>query len=75
MTYSVDTVLLQHGLKGFTLKIFFNVYLFLRERQSMSGGKAEREREREETQNLKQDPGSELSAQSQMWGSNSQTRS
>ena len=55
-------------------KIFFNVYLFLRER--------EREREREragegqrqmETQNLKQAPGSELSAQRLTWGSNPQT--
>ena len=36
----------------------------------MSGGGAERERE---TQNLKQAPGSELSAQSPTWGSNSQT--
>ena len=36
----------------------------------MSGRRAERERER---QNLKQAPGSELSAQSPMWGSNSQT--
>ena len=42
----------------------------------MRGGGAERERERErerETQNLKQAPGSELSAQSPTWGSNSQT--
>ena len=43
----------------------------------MSGGGAERERERErerETQNPKQAPGSELSAQSLMRGSNPQTR-
>ena len=39
----------------------------------MSGGEAEREREREETQNLKQAPGSELSAQSPMQGSKSRT--
>ena len=42
----------------------------------MSRGGAERERERErerETLNLKQAPGSELSAQSPMRGSNSQT--
>ena len=46
----------------------------------MSGDKAEREREREreregerERDNPKQAPGSELSAQSPMWGSNSQT--
>ena len=38
------------------------------ERQSMSRAGAERE-----TQNLKQAPGSELSAQSLMWGWNSQT--
>ena len=40
----------------------------------MSRGGAEREGERErerETQNLKQAPGSELPAQSLMWGSNS----
>ena len=48
-----------------------NVYLFFernRQRQSMSGEGVERG-----TQNLKQDPGSELSAQSQTWGSNPQT--
>ena len=41
-------------------------FLFTFERQSVSGeGKRERERERErETQNLKQAPGSELSAES-----------
>ena len=41
-----------------------------RERQSMRGGGAERERE---TQNLKQALGPELSAQTLMRGSNSQT--
>ena len=41
-----------------------------RQRQSVIGGGAERERE---TRNLKQVPGSELSAQSLMQGSNSQT--
>ena len=46
---------------------FFNVYLFLREGQSMSGGGAEGEGE---TQNPKQAPGSELSAQGLTWGSN-----
>ena len=50
--------------------IFFNVYSFLRQRQSMSGGGVERQRE---TQNPKEPPGSELSAQSPMQGSNSQT--
>ena len=38
----------------------------------MSRGGAERERERER-ENLKQAPGSELSAQNPVWGSNSQT--
>ena len=46
---------------------FFNVYLFLRERTQAGEGQRERE-----TQNLKQSPGSELSAQSPTWGSNSQ---
>ena len=51
---------------------FFNVYLFLRERQrqSTSGGGSGRERE---TQNLKQAPGSELSAQSPTQASNPRT--
>ena len=52
---------------------FFNVYLFLRERERESEresrGGAERERERK-TQNLKQAPGSELSALSLTWDSN-----
>ena len=46
------------------------MFIFEKERQSSSGRRAERERE---TQNLKQAPGSELSAHSSMWGSNSQT--
>ena len=59
---------------GSSLLIFFNfcnVYLLLRdrERQSVSGGGAERERK---TQNLKEAPGSELSAQSPTQGSNPQ---
>ena len=51
---------------------FFLVFIFERgrERQSMRRGGAERERE---TQNPKQDPGSELSAQSPIWGLNSWT--
>ena len=44
---------------------FFFFFLFLRERQSASGGGGQRERE---TQNVKQVPGSELSAQSLMAG-------
>ena len=57
-----------------SLFYFFNVCLFLterereRERQSMSGGGTERE-----TQNPKQAPGSELSAQSPTRGSNPRT--
>ena len=65
--------------KGCYQLFFFNVYSFfvclfvcLFERQSVSRGGAEREREREK-QNLKQAPGSELSAQSRTWGSNSST--
>ena len=41
-----------------------------RERERARVGEGQRERE---TQNLKQAPGSELSAQSLMWNSNSQT--
>ena len=49
---------------------FFNVYLFLRQRET----EHERGRVRErETQNMKQAPGSELSAQSATRGSNSRT--
>ena len=54
------------------------MFIFERQIQSVSRGGAERERETErdrerqrETQKLKQPPGSELSAQSLMWGSNS----
>ena len=50
------------------LYIFLNVYLFLREREKCERGRAERE---SETQNQKQAPGSELLAQSPMWGLNS----
>ena len=54
----------------FFLFFFFNVYLFLRQRET----EHERGRVREgETQNLKQAPGSELSAQSPTRGSNSRT--
>ena len=49
---------------------FFNVYLFLRERDRVQVGEGQRQRE---TQNLKQAPGSELSAQSLMWVLNSWT--
>ena len=47
---------------------FFNVYSFLRDRDRAQVGEGQRERE---TQNLKQAPGSELSAQNLTWGSNS----
>ena len=51
------------------LLFFFNVYLFLRQRETEhERGEGQRERE---TQNPKQAPGSELSAQSPMWGLNS----
>ena len=56
-----------------SLKNFFvfNVYLFLRDRETerQSGG-GQREKE---TQNLKQAPGSGLSAQSPTWGLNPRT--
>ena len=55
------------------LKTFFNVYLFLRERERERESEHERggaETEKE-TQNVKQAPGSELSAQSPMQGLNS----
>ena len=47
------------------------MFIFEKERDSASGGGAKRERER---QNQEQTPGSELPAQSLMWGLNSQTR-
>ena len=46
------------------------MFLFIFETESMSRGEAEKERE---TQNLKQAPGSEPSAQSLTQGLNSQT--
>ena len=54
----------------FFFLIFFNVYLFLRPRETEHEQGRVRERE---TQNLKQAPGSELSAQSPTKGSNSPT--
>ena len=44
------------------------MYSCLRDRVQVGEGQRERE-----TQNLRQAPGSELSAQSPTWGSNSQT--
>ena len=55
-------------LKYFVIKAFFNVYVSF-ERASESGGGAEREGDTESEAG----PGSELSALSQMWGSNSRT--
>ena len=55
-----------HCRNVFSLFKFFLIFIF--ERQSMSGGGAERETH---TQNPKQAPGSELSAQSPMQGLNS----
>ena len=56
--------------ESLNLKFFSNAYLFLRQRET----EHERGRVREtETQNLKQAPGSELSAQSPTRGSNSRT--
>ena len=54
------------------IKFLKNVYLFLRkrERESARGGEEQRERK---TQNPKQTPGSELSAQSPMQDSDPQT--
>ena len=49
---------------------FFNVYLFLRQRETEHEQGRVRERE---TQTLKQAPGSELSAQSPTRGSNPRT--
>ena len=49
---------------------FFSVYSLLRERERAQVGERQRERE---TQNPKQAPGSELSPQNPMQGSNSRT--
>ena len=51
-------------------KIFFNAFIFDGERETEHELGRNRERERE-TQNLKQAPGSALSAQSPTWGLNS----
>ena len=51
-------ILLPYGL---VFSSFFNVYLFIFEKERTSRGGAERDRE---TENLKQAPGSELSAKS-----------
>ena len=55
-----------------TLKnVFLMLYLFLRERERESASERLGEKQREgETQNWKQIPGSELSAQNPTWGWN-----
>ena len=65
----VDHIVSTHG-SVFSSGCFFSflsffLHLFIFERQSVSGGETERERE---TQNLKQAPGSGLSAHSPTWG-------
>ena len=64
--FLISKSLSQHQTLISFLKIFFNVYFWERERERerTSRGRAERERE---TQNIKQAPGSELSAQSPTW--------
>ena len=54
-----------NALSFYIKKNCFNIYFWKRERESMNAGGTEKE-----TQNLKQAPGSELSAQSPMQGSN-----
>ena len=56
----------EHHSVTFFFLIFKNAYLFLRDRAQVREGPRERE-----TQNLKQAPGSELSARSPTWGLNS----
>ena len=48
----------------------FNIYLFLRDRDRARMEEGQRKRE---TKDLKQAPGSEMSAQRPLWGSNPQT--
>ena len=57
-------------------KIFLSLLIFEREKQRETETETEHEQgygRKRETQNPKQASGSELSAQSPMWGSNSQT--
>ena len=77
----VATVLDRAELNMF-LKLLFEYLFILRERERETEREREREREsasreraekEREAQTLKQAPGSELSAQSLMWGSNPQT--
>ena len=66
-------------LMGGSVNLICFFFKFIFEREQVGEGQRERERERErergreggrETQNQKQAPGSQLSAQSPMWGSN-----
>ena len=68
MTTILDYILI-HSIRLSAKEFFFNIYLFLRQTETECewvGAETERE-----AQNLKQAPGSELSAQSPTWGSNS----
>ena len=62
-----DTYRLSHSTEP--PQLFFNVYLFLKERKRdrVQAGEGQRERE---SQNLKQAPGSGLSAQGPTWDLN-----
>ena len=66
-TNIVERTLLQQAFFFFLFLIFFNGYLFLRDRDRVRVGEGQKDRE---TQNPKQAPGSELSAQRLTWGSN-----
>ena len=55
-----------------SISLFFKVYLFLRQREREIQVQAGEGQRGKETQNPKQAPGSELSAESLMRGSNSQ---
>ena len=65
--------ILSFPVSGYWWYIAFLTFLFLTESQSASEHEWWRGRERGR-QNLKQAPGSELSAETPMWGSNSQIR-
>ena len=65
-----NVFLLSICMHSYSFFSFFNIYLLLRERERQRAGEGQREIE---TQNMKQAPGSELSAQNPTPGSNSQT--
>ena len=75
MIFKSDAAIITFQNQGIFKKNFFNVYVFFerkreRERDREEVGKGQRKRE---TQNLKQAPGSEPSAQSLTQGLNSRT--